>query len=113
VLIAYAPGLHTPFHYDDQSTVVENETIRDLSALRKVLSPPPNVTPTSARPLLNLSFAVDYAIGALNVAGYHATNIAIHIVVALLLFAVSAGPRSGRWQVSAIWPTPIRAISEC
>jgi protein O-mannosyl-transferase len=96
VLAAYAPGLHTPFHYDDLSTVVENESIRDLSALGRVLSPPANVTPTSARPLLNLSFAVDYATGALNVAGYHATNIAIHLVVALLLFAIV--------RATATWP---------
>jgi Flp pilus assembly protein TadD len=80
--------LRTPFQYDDLSTIVENGGIKRLSDLHLALSPPPNVTPTSGRPLLNLSFAIDYAITGLNVTGYHATNIALHLVAALLLLAI-------------------------
>jgi len=88
VIAAYSTGLHTPFQYDDLSTIVENDSIKRLSDLHLVLSPPPNATPTSGRPLLNLSFAVDYAMTGLNVSGYHATNIALHLVAALLLFGI-------------------------
>jgi protein O-mannosyl-transferase len=88
VVMAYAPGLSTPFQYDDLSTVVENQSIRRLSALGAVLSPPANMMPTSGRPALNLSFAIDYAFTGLNVVGYHATNLALHLVCALLLFVV-------------------------
>ena len=88
VIAAYSTGLRTPFQYDDLSTIVENGSIKDLSDLRLALSPPPNATPTSGRPLLNLSFALDYALTGLNVTGYHATNIALHLVAALLLFVI-------------------------
>jgi tetratricopeptide (TPR) repeat protein len=88
VIAAYSTGLRTPFQYDDLSTIVENDSIKHLSDLHLALSPPPNTTPTSGRPLLNLSFAIDYAITGLNVTGYHATNIALHLVAALLLFGI-------------------------
>jgi len=88
VIAAYSTGLRTPFQYDDLSTVVENDSITRLSDLHRVLSPPPNATPTSGRPLLNLSFAIDYAMTGLNVIGYHATNIALHLIAALLLFGI-------------------------
>ena len=88
VIAAYSTSLRTPFQYDDLSTVVENDSITRLSDLHRALSPPPNATPTSGRPLLNLSFAIDYAIVGLNVTGYHATNIALHLIAALLLFGI-------------------------
>lgn len=88
VVIAFAPGLSTPFQYDDLSTVVENGSIRKISAIGTVLSPPANMMPTSGRPMLNLSFAVDYAFTGLNVVGYHVTNLALHLICALLLFLV-------------------------
>ena len=37
---------------------------------------------------MNFSLAVNYAIGGLNVRGYHATNLAIHLAAALLLFGL-------------------------
>jgi hypothetical protein len=40
IIVAFAPGLRTPFHYDDLSSVVENGSIRRLSAIGQVLSPP-------------------------------------------------------------------------
>src|SRR6185503_5616826 len=45
-------------------------------------------TPVAGRPLVNLSFAVSYALGGLNETGYHAGNVAIHIACALLLFVI-------------------------
>lgn len=88
ILGAFASGLRTPFQYDDLSTVVENVTIRDLSAIRTVLNPVADVSPTAGRPVLNISFAVDYAVAGLNVVEYHSTNIALHVLCALLLCAV-------------------------
>src|SRR5262249_33333887 len=50
-------------------------------------NPPPN-RPTSARPVVNLTFAVNYAIGGTDTVGYHAFNIAAHALSALLLWAI-------------------------
>ena len=49
---------------------------------------PPRETPVAGRPLVNLSFAINYALGGLTETGYHAVNIAIHIACALLLFGI-------------------------
>ena len=42
----------------------------------------------AGRPLVSLTFAINYALGELNVRGYRLVNIAIHVVNALLLFGV-------------------------
>jgi tetratricopeptide (TPR) repeat protein len=68
-------------------TIVDNHQIREWWRLARVLVPESD-TPIAGRPLVNLSFAVNYGIGGLSVRGYHVGNIAIHIVCALLAFAV-------------------------
>ena len=37
---------------------------------------------------MNLSFAINYALGGLDVRGFHAANLAIHLASALLLFGI-------------------------
>ena len=53
-----------------------------------MLSPPRNGETVGGRPLLNLSLALNYALGGLEVWGYHATNLAIHLAAAWLLFGI-------------------------
>jgi len=77
-----------PFVYDDITSIVENPTIRRLWPIWQVLSPPCDGETVGGRPLLNISLAINYALGGLNVGGYHATNLAIHIAVALLLLGI-------------------------
>ena len=67
--------------------MVQNPAIRELARLDRVLSPQRD-SPVAGRPLVNLSFAVDYALDGLEVPGYHVTNLAWHIVCAWLLFGV-------------------------
>ena len=52
---------------------------------------PPHETSVAGRPIANLSFAVNYAFGGREVAGYHAVNVAIHLLCALLLFGIVLG----------------------
>ena len=85
---AYHNSFRGPFIYDDLESIVENETIRQLWPIWQVLSPPPHGETVSGRPLLNLSWAINYALGGLNVWDYHATNLAIHIAAALLLLGI-------------------------
>ena len=84
----YANGLTNPFIFDDFGSVVRNPTIRDLTDLETVLSPPAD-TSVAHRPLVNLSFAVNYAIGELHVIGYRILNLALHLACALLIFAIA------------------------
>ena len=85
--VTYATSLSGPFLFDDDASVVENTTIRNLRP--SVALQPDRESPTAGRPLVNLTFAINYAIGGLNVAGYHATNIAIHLLCGLVLFGVA------------------------
>ncbi|MBI5768144.1 MAG: tetratricopeptide repeat protein [Verrucomicrobia bacterium] len=87
-LAAYANSFSVPFLLDDIRSIVENITIRDLSAWRQVLSPPPNVG-VGGRPLLNATFALNYAAGGLAVRGYHLVNLAIHVLAALALYGLA------------------------
>jgi tetratricopeptide (TPR) repeat protein len=80
----YANSLAVPFLLDDSAAIEANLTLRHLG---HALSPPANA-PESGRPLLNLSFAANYAIGGLGVRGYHALNLAVHLAAALVLFGV-------------------------
>lgn len=84
VVAVYANTLRVPFLLDDRSAIVENPTITRLADLGTVLTPA-KIT-TSGRPLLNLSFALNYAWGGLDVGGYHAVNLAIHALAALVLY---------------------------
>jgi protein O-mannosyl-transferase len=86
-LAAYSNSLSNPLFFDDQINIVDNDTIRALTPLRRTLSGP-DESSTAGRPLLNLSFAINYAVGGLAPAGYHAANLLLHVVNGLLLFGI-------------------------
>jgi tetratricopeptide (TPR) repeat protein len=87
IAAAYANSFHGPFIYDDQNSVVSNPSIRHLWSTQALRAPPEALT-TVGRPVANLSLAVNYAIGGLDVWGYHAVNLAIHVLAALVLFGL-------------------------
>ena len=66
---------------------MSNPTVRSVLPLSESLSPPLE-TPAAGRPLVNLSFAINYAAGNLDETGYHAWNLAVLIASALLLFGI-------------------------
>ena len=84
---AYGRSFHVPFVYDDAGSIVNNPSLRSLS-LWSVLKPLPGGMPVSGRPVLNLSFALNYALSGLNVWSYHALNLAIHILAGMTLFGI-------------------------
>jgi len=85
-LAVYFNSLHQPFMFDDMSAIVDNAEIRRLSDLRVLL--PERERPVAGRPLVNLSFAINYALGGLNVVGYHLWNVGLHVLCGILLFVV-------------------------
>ncbi len=86
-VLTYANSLSGAFILDDQATIVDNHQIREWWRLSSVLVPESD-TAIAGRPLVNLSFAINYAVGGLNVRGYHVVNIAIHLLCGLLAFAI-------------------------
>src|SRR5213593_4902772 len=87
-LAAWANSFRGPFILDDLPAIVENATIRTL-ALPIVLTPPRSGQPAGGRPLVNFSFALNWAVGGADVRGYHVLNLAIHVLAALALFGVA------------------------
>lgn len=86
---AYAGSFRGAFVFDDIPAIVENPTLRPPLRLFGVLFPPGDQAGTvGGRPLVNLSLALNYALGGLNPAGYHAFNLAVHVCAALLLFGI-------------------------
>jgi tetratricopeptide (TPR) repeat protein len=84
-LVAYANSLAGPFVFDDIYSIPLNGTIRHLAT---ALSPPGSGITVSGRPLLNFSFALNYAISGLDVWSYHALNLLIHLLAGLTLFGI-------------------------
>ena len=82
--VVYANSLSAPFIFDDEVAIVANPAIRSLSG---AWSQPPN-TPLAGRPVAGLTFALNFAANEVDAAAYRATNIAIHIACALLLFGL-------------------------
>ncbi|MBI4709845.1 MAG: hypothetical protein HY759_01860, partial [Nitrospirae bacterium] len=87
-ILAYSNTFNVPFHFDDASNIVENPIIKDL----QYFSEPSNA---KAFPMYNtfknrfigfLTFALNYRLHGFDVTGYHAVNLAIHIINALLVY---------------------------
>jgi len=79
--VAYWNSLHVPFLFDDRFHIVENTRIRRLW-------PPWTLLLHTSRPVVNLSLALNYAIGRLDPLIYHILNAAVHICAALALYGV-------------------------
>jgi tetratricopeptide (TPR) repeat protein len=87
-VLAWRGALAVPFLFDDLRAIVNNPTIRSLARIGEVLAPPADGSGVSGRPIVNLTLAIDYAFGGLDPRGYHATNLLLHAMSALLLFGV-------------------------
>ncbi len=85
VVLAYSGSLNGPFVFDDVDAIPGNPTIRHLAT---ALAPPAGGLTVSGRPILNLSFAVNYAVSGDRVWSYHAVNLLIHVAAALALFGI-------------------------
>jgi protein O-mannosyl-transferase len=111
--VVYAPAASVPFIFDDDGAIVKNTSIRSLWPLvgtadyRGPLNPPRD-NAVSGRPLVNLTLAINYAVGGLNPTGYHLASFAIHFCSSLLLFAIVRRALllpyfGGQFDASADW----------
>jgi Flp pilus assembly protein TadD len=82
VCAAWAGALSAGFVFDDVARIA-----RDEPAIA-TLWPPSTWLLETQRPLVQLSLAVNYALGGLDPRGYHAFNIAVHAANAVLLLLV-------------------------
>jgi tetratricopeptide (TPR) repeat protein len=119
----YLNGLGTPFVFDDRDVIERNPSI--LSLADAFFPPAADGMTTSGRPLVNVTLALNHALGGTDVRIYHATNLAIHLLAGLVLYALlhrllrggaaakfhllsetSARPGDGRpvaWVAALLW----------
>jgi tetratricopeptide (TPR) repeat protein len=79
-LLAYANTFNVPFQFDDTPNIVENPAIHNLASFTGDLS--------HKRYAGYMSFALNYRFHGLDVRGYHAVNLFIHMLNALLVYAL-------------------------
>ena len=85
--LAYANSLAGVFIIDDYYTIVDNPDIRmPLSA--SLARSSWGESAVLGRPLVALTFAINYSLHGLDVAGYHIGNMAVHLLCALVLFGL-------------------------
>lgn len=108
--LVYANSLSAPFIFDDQTAIIDNQRIRQVWPLSVPLSPL-RETPVAGRPIVNLTFALNYAGGGMDIRGYRLTNLAIHLLAALTLFGLvrrtlllpSLAPTFGNQATNLAW----------
>jgi tetratricopeptide (TPR) repeat protein len=115
ILVAYHNSFKGPYIFDDQDSIPQNLSIRHLNTA--FCPPAGNGITASGRPVLNASFALNYAISGVNRVGFHVGNVLIHALSALTLWAVArrtlrapafaekynAHATSLAWLIAALW----------
>lgn len=87
-IIAYSNTFSVPFQFDDEPSIARNIIIRegrfftDPSRAENLSE----ITGLKMRYVTFLTFALNYRLHGLNVAGYHIINLIIHIINTLLLY---------------------------
>ncbi|HUI08403.1 MAG TPA: tetratricopeptide repeat protein, partial [Verrucomicrobiae bacterium] len=88
-LLAYHNSFTGPFIFDDVPSIQDNPTIRHLWPIWGPLSTPHRGRLTvEGRPIVNLSLAINYALGGYEVWGYHALNLTVHLLAGLTLLGI-------------------------
>jgi len=89
-LAIYANSLDNSFLYDDHLLVQNNKFVTSIKYIPQIFtSQLYSATRQSSnfyRPLVNLSFMLDYQLWKLKPFGYHLTNVLIHIINAILVY---------------------------
>ncbi|MDD5687707.1 MAG: tetratricopeptide repeat protein [Elusimicrobia bacterium] len=90
-IVVYYNSFKVPFLWDDRSKIVDNPDIKKLSNITTKLIYPSAANKTferndPSRPLVYLTFTLNYYIGKLNPFGYHLFNLIIHIFNVILIF---------------------------
>lgn len=90
-LICYSNVINSDFVWDDKAFVISNPAIKNLNTPISFFTNPKTVaygrlSEDVYRPLMTLSFALDYRFFKLNSHFYHLENVIFHIFNAILLF---------------------------
>ena len=102
--VLYANSLSAPFVFDDHQHIRENRFVHMQRFDLQDFYGAAVKSPDAKRPVANISFALNHVLGGLDVVGYHAVNIAVHIINGVLVYVLASitfrlwtqSPRRGR-----------------
>ena len=92
--LIYASSLHAPFTFDDTPNIVDNPALKSFGNLFAAAQGHDELLEPKLKPQIPsriigyLTFALNYQLHGLSVFGYHLFNLAIHLVNALLVYAL-------------------------
>ena len=120
-LAASVTSVANGFVYDDLWVIRDNPRVHTLADPVELVSAPlwPTTYRTNAyRPATTALFALDWAAGGGRPALFHATNVALHLLVVALVLALASrvlGPAAGGGLVAALWfavqPVHVEAVA--
>ena len=88
--LAYGNSLSNDFALDDAHTIESNAWVRSLANVPRYFADASTFstlrTNVDYRPLLQTTYAVDYALAGYDVRTWRATNLLLHVVTALAVF---------------------------
>ena len=89
-LALYSNTFANGFHYDDREVIVENLLVRHIDPVHAFSSSSFDHAGRFPvfRPLLLLSYAVNYRLGGLNPFGYHLANVLLHLLAGWFLYVL-------------------------
>lgn len=88
VLLFQANGFAGAFVYDDIPNIIHNQSIKSLAPFWKPFLPDSNAA-TAGRPLVNWTFALNWALSGGCAWSYHLVNIMVHLAASLTLFGLA------------------------
>jgi len=106
-MLAYLPNSSSEFLLDDHILIENNPFIRQLASPADYLAQEDGILDRDDwdidyhtryyRPLINLTYHIDYRLWGLNPTGFHFTNWLFHLVTALLLFQIIVRLTGNGW----------------
>jgi tetratricopeptide (TPR) repeat protein len=87
VLLVYGNALYCGFVWDDEDLIVKNPKITSFDHPSNFFKIEPFYR-NYFRPIISISFALDYQIWKLNPFGYHLSNLIFHLISVMLIYFV-------------------------
>jgi protein O-mannosyl-transferase len=85
VFVVYLPSISGEFIWDDETLLTKNSLVKAADGLQRIWL---TTEPMDFWPLTNSAFRLQWRLWGMDSAGYHVTNLVLHIAASLLIWAI-------------------------